>query len=278
MNPEFQCCAGSVPGRDHRLAGKNNQDAWHLIRNDGLVIAVVCDGCGSNPYSELGARLGASIVARWAAEHLSVQAANLATLSCAHKVLAEVRTDALRDLAQAVRLLDGTDKRNIEEYFMFTTLLVAILPTTSLFASIGDGVMFANGARIGLGPYPNNQPPYIGYGLLPGHELWRIERSSWTIQRLMETSDLESFLIGSDGLDDLINNAGNTFPGTERLIGPINSFWTDDRFFSNWDHARRQLALANKDVPLIDWETRELSWDNGRLKDDTTLIAGRRIH
>lgn len=59
----FDVAAGSVTGRDHVLAGKNNQDAWAYRHCDESLVAVVCDGCGSGKYTEIGARVMANAVA-----------------------------------------------------------------------------------------------------------------------------------------------------------------------------------------------------------------------
>ena len=54
---------GSVTGRLHVAAGRPNQDAWHWVATDAALVACVCDGCGSSPHSELGAQLGARLLA-----------------------------------------------------------------------------------------------------------------------------------------------------------------------------------------------------------------------
>jgi len=62
--PAFQIAGGSVPGRRHRMAGRNNQDAFAWAARDGALVAVVSDGCGSGTHSEVGAQIGARLVVR----------------------------------------------------------------------------------------------------------------------------------------------------------------------------------------------------------------------
>jgi serine/threonine protein phosphatase PrpC len=59
---QFEYASGSIIGRNHVFAGKNNQDAYRIVANEKFIIAVVCDGCGSGKHSEVGAKLGARLV------------------------------------------------------------------------------------------------------------------------------------------------------------------------------------------------------------------------
>ena len=59
----FQLAFATVAGRMHHLSGRNNQDAYAWTQGPGGLIAVVCDGCGSGPHSEVGAQVGARLVA-----------------------------------------------------------------------------------------------------------------------------------------------------------------------------------------------------------------------
>jgi serine/threonine protein phosphatase PrpC len=65
---------GSIIGRNHVLAGKNNQDAYRIVSNEKFIIAVVCDGCGSGKHSEVGAKLGARLVINAIADLLNQSA------------------------------------------------------------------------------------------------------------------------------------------------------------------------------------------------------------
>ena len=59
----FQVAGGSVTGRAHAVLGRGNQDAFAWVDDDGVLVAVVCDGCSSGRHSEVGAHLGARLVA-----------------------------------------------------------------------------------------------------------------------------------------------------------------------------------------------------------------------
>src|SRR3990167_11200632 len=61
----FEVAAGSVIGRDHLrpLGWKNNQDGYAIRSSADSIVAVVTDGCGSETKSEVGAAIGANLVA-----------------------------------------------------------------------------------------------------------------------------------------------------------------------------------------------------------------------
>ncbi len=64
MKSIFEIAGGSILGRSHRLTGKNNQDALCCFQESDCTVAVVCDDCGSGAQSEVGAHIGARLVAR----------------------------------------------------------------------------------------------------------------------------------------------------------------------------------------------------------------------
>lgn len=96
------------------------------------------------------------------------------------------------------------------------------------------------------------------------------------INRIVPTDELQSFLIGTDGVQDLVEAANKTLPGKEQLIGNIDALWKQDRFFSNPDAVRRHLAGINRDFVARDSVRSTRRSEVGRLPDDTTLIVGRR--
>ena len=115
--------------------------------------------------------------------------------------------------------------------------------------------MVINGERTQLGPFPNNEPPYLGYALLPGGlERGASERLSFEVHRSMAASEVQSLVLGTDGAVELEAIA-------ERSLSQL---WSDDRVFKNSDMVRRRLAVLNRGPR------------NGLLSDDTTLVVVRR--
>lgn len=261
--PRFELAGGSVIGRDHRTVGRNSQDAYAIVHDDQYTVAVVADGCGSGTYSEVGAHLGVKLVA----ENLRAQLRTRQTINwdaATRQVLAR--------LELLVSSMGGNYREIVEEYLLFTLVGVVLQPTNATFFGLGDGTMIINGTPLPLGPYPNNAPPYLGYGLLEGRvdvDPGLIRISPYTVTSIHE---LHSFLIGTDGVDDLIAHQGSRMPGTDRVVGAIDQFWEQDRYFANNPIlVSRQLGLIGRDWPRANPEI-------GLLSDDTTIIVGKKVH
>lgn len=258
---DFQLAGGSMVGRDHRVVNRNNQDAYTILQYTGLTVAVVSDGCGSGAKTEVGAQLGVRMVAEQIARQYG-----------AYRRIDWQKTQrhVLSQLDILAQSLGGDYRKVVEEYFLFTIIGVILTPETATFFACGDGTAVINGEQWPLGPYPENRPPYLAYGLLE-NEL-RIDPSGIKLLPFMEVAneELNSFLIGTDGVDDFVKHQDKTMPGLDRNIGPLSQFWLDDRYFKgNPDLVSRQLRLAGRDFPHNNPE-------HGLLSDDTTIIVGRR--
>jgi hypothetical protein len=125
--------------------------------------------------------------------------------------------------------------------------------------SLGDGLVVLNGDRTQLGPFPNNEPPYLGYALLPGAR----EDLSFKIHRSIPASEVQSIVLGTDGALELDAVADRPIQGRAEAVGPLSQFWSDDRVFRNADMVRRRFAVINRGP-------------RGLLSDDTTLVVVRR--
>jgi hypothetical protein len=281
LTEQFQIAAGSVTGRDHAFSHKPNQDALFRAERPDLLVGVVCDGCGDpeSPHSEVGARLGARLIG-----------GSLLTVPTIHRVWLERARGAMlsivRDVARCMMGMtpvsytedvSSTIASVVRDYFLFTIVGFAITPETSYFFSIGDGTLYVNGERIPLGPFPDNAPPYAAYALLNSSLLKRDPGALWfKICKQLPTAELESFLIGSDGVGEIEQRAGELMPGGKEYLGPVSQFWMDDRYFTNPALVGRKLALANAEKQHIDWERRTVQKRSPLLHDDSTLICGRR--
>ncbi len=266
VGERFQVAGGSVCGRDHIRAGRGSQDAMWWGRGAGVLVAVVCDGCGSGRHSEVGARLGARLVVRSLLERLTRGDA-LADPALWRRV----RDRLLRQLGLLAGAMGGDRDQLVADHFLFTVVGAALTPTETALFAVGDGLYAVNGEVALLGPFPDNQPPYLGYGLLD-----RSAPVDFQLHELRPTAEVNSLLVATDGAVDLHDAAAEISPGTGRPVGPLAQFWTDDLCFRNPDVIRRRLALANRDQLWPDWEQRRLERSAGLLGDDTTLVAIRR--
>jgi len=248
----FEYAIGTIIGRNHVLAGKNNQDAYRVISNEKFIIAAVCDGCGSGKHSEVGAKLGTRMVTEAIADLLNQ---NLAITE--PEFWDSVKINLLQKLKDFVTLSNG-DLEFVNDYLLFTIVGAVITPSETVTFSMGDGAIAINGKLNQIPAYPNNAPPYLAYGL------YKPEAINFEIRDRLPTSELESLLIATDGIDDLVK------------VEDINQFWQEDRYFKNPDAVRRKLAMLNREETKPDWYKREMVKRSGVLSDDTTLIVIRK--
>jgi hypothetical protein len=253
MLNHFELAWGTLIGRGHVRTGKNNQDACHARADGKTLVAVVCDGCSGGRHSEVGAAIGARLLVETLNRNLaSADASERSPESLAGARFWEaVRREMLRDLRRIARRLGGNLPQLIHEYFLFTAVGAVVTPRHAALFSLGDGLLVLNGGLLRLGPFPGNQPPYLGYALdermarrFPPDAL------RFQVHQVFPTEALRSLLLGTDGVEDLVT------------LGALRRFWEDDRCFTNPDMIRRQLALIGREP--------------GLLSDDTTLIVIRR--
>jgi hypothetical protein len=270
MHQLFQICGGSTTGADHLRVKKNNQDAFLWKAKEDLLIAVVADGCGSQPDSEVGSKIVSRLFAHKVLDHVFVNP------SWSHESLLEqTRQDVLAHLRAFVIHLGSPFCDTLLNLFLSTLVGVIITKECTSIFSIGDGYYALNGEVVPLGPLPENAPPYMAYGLL--NTRWNPKEIQFKIQRMIPTEEVQSILIGTDGIENLIENEKNFYPGKDTVIGPLSQFWKNDAFFQNPDRVRRTLTLMNKEETRIDWENKRVQKHRPLLPDDTTLIAIRRI-
>ena len=285
---EFNVAGGTVPGTEHTKPGKpgwiNNQDAFGWRQTDNCLVAVVCDGCGSGKHSEVGAKVAVSLLTEILAESAEKYVRQIATLPEEQSELAisfdwnRVKTLVLSHIAVIARAMGGSFSQTINDHFLFTVVGAVITPWNTFLFSVGDGVFVVNGEVFRLGPFPNNAPPYITYSLV-GSSLTGCKSELLDIQvnKIIPTNELQSLLVGSDGVLELIDSANKKLPQREGLVGPIDQFWTDDQYFKNDDAVRRRLAMINMERAEIDGVNLAAGAKprvvGGLLSDDTTLIV-----
>lgn len=271
MKEMFEIAAGSITGNDHRWSGRNNQDAFCYWADEENIIAVVCDGCSEGKHSEVGAQIGAKLIVQSIRKNLDP--------GCSRNLIETIEVSRKETIDQLKRLVSVMGENNlpqlITDYFLFTVIGVVITPAMTMIFSLGDGFYAINGMTFRLGPFPNNEPPYLAYGGLVnsslGPDLLRFQ-----IKELAPTEFVNTILIGTDGVLNLIESAGLKIPGKEEVVGDISQFWLNDRYFANWDMVRRKLFLVNREAVQPIWAEQRFIREKGLLPDDTTLLVLRR--
>lgn len=279
---QFRIAGGSVPGTYHTKPGQpgwgNNQDAFAWQTADDYLVAVVCDGCGSMPYSEVGSRIGSRVLLAMLARALKQgDELSLADALSRESLLTELRDGLAEAIAGIARSMDDAQRIDytVMEHFLFTIMLVAMNAKDTMICSFGDGVYSLNGNTVTVDPAVGNAPPYIGQRLVPG--LMDEKFLEFRVQALLPTNEVESVLIGTDGLSYFQKAEHLALPGKEDLVGPLSQFWTNRHFADNPDAIRRRLAMANRDTVIYELDTDGRLAGSPRIKpgllhDDTTLV------
>lgn len=231
MLDQFRVAAGTFPGYHHlgttSVIGGRNQDSWGWAAGSGYLILSVHDGCSGKEEerlrSEFGSIGGAVIFPQVCAELLDQNAFSWESALALY-------VNRLQLIATG---LVGNNIRKREElirrYMMFTTVAALITPESTTVASLGDGYFAVNGEFQRIGPFPGNKPPYVGYLLYDSHH--PKDQLTFKVRAEIATHELDSLLIGSDGLGELAELADTSLPGKSRLVGAISQLWTDDLLF-----------------------------------------------
>jgi len=310
----LQIVGGSIIGNEHVRLSRNNQDAWVVRQDEDRAVATVSDGCGSGRFSEVGARVGANLLAgiiyrklgepMFRLDRLASEPANCLLEQSRQEVLERIgdlsRQLVLITFGQCVSniLAEGISPRRLKppttneitgsgirssfseavtDFFLFTVIgFFATRRSVGLFHA-GDGITAWND-EITLLRSEGNAPEYIGYELT-GSSLFAQSPNAFhfNLDRLSAIEDFRNAFLGTDGAIDLHEAAAGTFPGKTELIGPIAGLLKDDRMFSNPDSLRRHLAKAAQNIHRPDWEARRMVKSPGLLPDDTTLILIRSV-
>ncbi len=244
----FEHAAASVVGRAHARLGRNNQDAFHVAVGHDALVAIVADGCGSGGASEVGARIGARLLAR----------AVLVALGRGLEIDDALESARLALLAELRRLVEVLGADAVEEQLLFTLLGVALTTAATATFAIGDGVLGVNGILRRL-EAPGNAPEYLGYALLDPARAVR-----FAIHHRIPTADVRSVLVGSDGAAD----------ATALQLAAAAP--DDESCFRNPDGLARRLRLLNRETTRVEWDARRIVRGGGRLADDATLVLVRR--
>jgi len=277
LNDDFLIAGGSVLGREHKIVGKNNHDAYFWLMTNEALIGLIADGCGSRKHSEVGAKLGLRLLANEITRRLKSQKRSPPGIKAWTAFLEEIRQDVLAEMRTFAKSLGDNLIQIVEEYFLFTVLGTIITTEETVIFSLGDGIFVLNGDASQIGPFPLNEPPYLAYGLITAAlKEMNPELLCFKVERLLPTAEVQSILLGTDGAADLSRIKDRKLPGKEKLMGGLEQFWQEERYFKNPDMIRRQLQAANNDCSTPNWEERRLDRENSLLPDDTTILVIRR--
>jgi len=134
----------------------------------------------------------------------------------------------------------------IGEYFLFTLVAAAATGDDAAVWAIGDGAYVIDSATRDLGPFANNQPPYLAYQLFGDPPRARFEPvTRWS-----------SIIVATDGAAE--------------LPCPLPVFGAP-RFARQPDAIRRALAIYARGAERIDWDARRVERTPAALQDDGAI-------
>jgi hypothetical protein len=142
----------------------------------------------------------------------------------------------------------------VHDHFLFTTIAAVMLDDVIAVWAIGDGAFAIDGRVRELGPFENNQPPYLGYDLLADSQDARGSRveKPGPVPSFLEVACGNSVIVATDGVAEI---------GLDHFAGV-------DRFVAHPDALRRHLALVARTDERIDWDARRVVRTPALLQDD----------
>jgi hypothetical protein len=279
----FEVTAGTIPGRRHvgsgnLLIGKNNQDAHGIIVNEDVMVLSVFDGCSNGAHTEVGAKIASKIVPSVISRAYDEGRLSLAGGAALCQSWLDIKRSVVTRLESiTLQMASASDVRAwdhvVLDYMLFTIFGAIVTRSYSIVFSIGDGIYSLNGESRQIGPFAGNAPPYIGYALLSDpNDL----QSDFVIHEVLRTQDLQSLIIGTDGMVELESKAGTRLPGKNRALCSVSDL-SDDRFFAADQSLTCWLRQVNSEVvKLENGEEPRINREHGLLSDDTTMVVARR--
>lgn len=246
--------AAAVTGARHLRAARNGQDACATWVGDGAAAVVVCDGCGSARGSEVGAQLGARLFASALGRRLGsgtrLGAEPLAAASPAdslEQAFAAARADVARAIAAIVEPLPDRDAA-VRDMFLFTIVAAAWRGAAGGVWALGDGAYaFAGGSTHELGPFADNEPPYLAYDLIGEPARACFEPAP---------PECRGIVVATDGALPLVHGVAH---------------FASARMLDNPDALRRVLAMLARAPERIDWDERRVACTPAVFQDDCAV-------
>ncbi len=249
---EFKYTSGTVIGKSHRDKNMNNQDAHAIYSSDKITAGIICDGCGSEPHSEVGAVLASKFILSSLVDNVS--------LDDPLEILSNIENDLLSKIHSIADASDAFEyKQYVYDHFLFTIMGFLITKKRTYIFSFGDGMYALNDEVHRIGPFLYNAPPYIAYNLFNSDE-------RFVLQEDVKTSTVKNLFIGSDGMCDYLDLGIVIIPKNKKELSPVSHFWNNEKYFAN-------NCLVNNYLRLVNWPTKD---SHGLLSDDTTLISVRK--
>ena len=156
---------------------------------------------------------------------------------------AAVRDEVVAQLGSLASAMYGDFAQIVHEHFLFTVVAAAVAGDDAAVWALGDGAYTIEGRTQVLGPFADNQPPYLAYDLLdmgqPAH--------------IATTSAVRggAIVVATDGVAEL---------GLDAIA--------IERSLAHPDALRRRLAVLARGTEKIEWDARRVVRAPAPLQDD----------
>lgn len=251
-----------IVGRDHVMFKVNRQDFCETIEDEGDCYGVVCDGCGSGAYTEVGACLIGNAVLRLLPTlnlqsfnspftidttyepELRQEMMNVSKDQICQFVDNQIRSTVYALIEVLTRNLQlytiGTDSKNmvekvkfINDYLLTTIVFCIVLRDFIVIGSCGDGVIIVNDDISMIDQ--SGSPHYLMYDNVPKEALQSppSQLQGFNIS-IYDTNAINKIAIGTDGLAPLVeNNTTHELFGQHRLQRKFNILSNQKVFFDD---------------------------------------------
>ncbi len=272
MKQDLLCYGATVPGHKHIKELRNNQDGYHIMHLDNLLIGVVTDGCTtSKKYSnnEVGAKLFPSIIAKVIAHRLLEHEESITSRRFWHLV----SHDILSKIGIIADMLPGKRSEIIIDYLLFTIVGFVVWEEKVVIFNCGDGIYGVNDDFHTIKPMTTDLQPYLAYQLASIDDISLLPFCRIKSIDVLALDEVESLIIATDGLHDIISLTDKIIPMTKTPAGELTDFWKDEKILSNTHIAQNKLAAMNKKSFSVDYENGLITHFPELMEDDTTFIV-----
>jgi hypothetical protein len=185
--------------------------------------------------------------------------------------------------------LDVIDLAMLRECFLFTIVAAAITRDGAAVWALGDGGFAIDGVTTRIGPFENNEPPYLAYNLL-GDTFQRSNTRGDTGQDTRCDTRHNTRGDSGDGVRDGASEAYFvTVPGARTIVvatdgavelvdalpaleGNVACFGAA-RYLAHPDALRRDLARFARAEERIDWREQRVVRTPALLQDDCAIAV-----
>lgn len=238
-----------IIGNEHVFARTNRQDFCGFIEYaDEKIVGVICDGCSSGKHSEVGASLiGLQLLKL-------LKKLNFTGDMNVYRINIQVHIESFIYHLMNLMFEDSIDKVQFVNDYMLTTFTFCVIDEENTFIGhAGDGIIVIsqNNELHVENVDHNNSPHYIAYNLVDEELLKSTKVKSDLEIKRYPTSEIDSIIIASDGLEPLVekNMLSELYGNTGRKL---------QRKFNVWQKIDRMFG---DDVSCVIFE----KWKDGEL-------------